>query len=261
VADLKLQSGPFWDAVCIVRAHWNITARQTLPSKEDLDTYYPVEQAPTGKDTKARLKFDDQWDDSLRSLKERFVPDRLRRGPAWDEFFGACLLCDPPDKHLMEFAEFGAVYPRLFWPTVDCEIEEIDLDNVPSMVAPPIKRIFKESYEEGEPFFEYHIVVDEETTVDDVKRAFRAIRAACNFKGPGGKPRMDKLVALCCAILYDYYNGVDPEDNRFKLWTYEKLAGRFKKLGVKNRRSAEEHVKYGRELRKARNKIEKNRFT
>ena len=160
-------------------------------------------------------------------------------------------MCDPPDDCLPEFAKFGAVYPSVFWPVVDCEVEEIDFAKLHSMISPPIERVFKESYEEGEPFMEYRIVVDEDTTPQDIDNASRAIKAAADIKNRGGRKRMDKLVALQCAILYDDHNGVDPEDNRYKLWTYEKLAAYLKHLGVKNKRSAEEHVKYGRELRKA----------
>ena len=163
-------------------------------------------------------------------------------------------MCDPPEDCLLEFSKFGAVYPSVFWPVVDCEEEKIDLAKLQSMIAPPIERIFKESYEEGKPFMEYRIVVEEDTTPQDIDYAFRAIKATADIKNRGGRKRMDKLVALQCVIYYDDHNSVDPEDNRCKLWTYEKLAAHFKHLGVKNKRSAEEHIKYGRELRKANNK-------
>ena len=70
-------------------------------------------------------------------------------------------MCDPPEDCLLEFSKFGAVYPSVFWPVVDCEDEKIDLAKLQSMIAPPIERVYKQSYEEGEPFMEYRIVVEE----------------------------------------------------------------------------------------------------
>ena len=231
-----------------MRSEWSITARRTLPSEEERSTYRPVDQEPPLEWTTARLKFDLRWHDALRSLRIRFVPDRLKRGPPWNTFFGACVMCDPPDECLPEFAKFGAVYPSPFWPVVDYGVEEIDLSKVHSMVAPPTEQVFKESHEEGEPFMEYRIVVDEQTTLADVKNAFHAIKAAYDIESRGGRPPMDKLVAIHCAKLYDDHNSIDPKDRQFKRWTYKKLAVEFKALGVRNERSAEEHVKLGRAL-------------
>jgi len=115
VLNLFLQQGPFWEAVQNVRSEWGITARRVLPSKGDRGTYRPIEQEPPDKWTKGRLEFNDRWDDALRSLRDRFVPNRLRRGLG-HKFFGACVMCDPPEDSLLEFSKFGAVYPSVFWP-------------------------------------------------------------------------------------------------------------------------------------------------
>jgi len=61
---------------------------------------------------------------------------------------------------------------------------------------------------------------------------------------------MDKLVAVQCAILYDDYNSTDPDNGRVKRWTYETLAVEMQAFGVKNKRSAELHIEFGRKLRK-----------
>lgn len=253
VAGLHLQAGSFWEAVQAIRSEWNIAPRKILPSKVDHGTYYPVEQAPPGKWGRARIKFNGRWDDALRSLVTRFVPALLVRA-GWDDFFGACVMCDPPDGRLWEFAEFGRIYPSPFWPPFECEPDEIDTSKLHYMVAPPIERVWREPtgeyYEDGEQFAEYRIIVDEYTTKEDVIHAFRGIKAAYDMRNSGGRPPIDKLAAIQCAVLYDDYNGADPEDGRFRRWTYKKLAAEFRGLGVKNERSAEEHVKRGRELRK-----------
>jgi hypothetical protein len=132
---------------------------------------------------------------------------------------------------------------------VDCELDEIDTSRVHSMIAPPIERVFIDSYKDSGVFMEYRIVVDEYTKEKDVVHAFRAIKAACDLRSSGGRPPIDKLTAIQCAVLYDEHNGIDPEDRRLKHWTYKKLAAKFRRLGVKNERSAEEHVKRGREFR------------
>lgn len=94
-----------------------------------------------------------------------------------------------------------------------------------------------------------YIEVDEHTRRDEVDGAFRMLVSQRGNKNPGGRPPIDDLTAVQCAVLYDDHNGIDPEDRRFRLWTYKKLATKFSDLGVKNERSAEEHVKRGRELR------------
>jgi hypothetical protein len=247
VASLYLQDGPFWEAVREMRVKWNVQPQTMVPSGDDAYTNMPLDQLYQPK--KILRALHSGWDADLRSLISRFVPDLLVR-VGWHNFFGACVMCDPPDDRLPEFAEFDRLWPSPFWPVVDCEDDEIDASKVHSMIAPPIERVLKESYEPGGVFMEYRIVVDEDTKEKDVVNAFRAIKAACDISNPGGRPRLDRLIALQCAVLYDDYNSTDPEDRRRRVWTYKKLADKFRQLGVKNARSAEEHVKYGRDLRK-----------
>lgn len=94
-----------------------------------------------------------------------------------------------------------------------------------------------------------YIEVGRHTRRDEVDGAFSMITSQRKNKNPGGRPPIDDLTAVQCAILYDDHNGIDPEDGRFRLWTHKKLASKFAEYGVRNERSAEEHVKRGRELR------------
>ena len=89
----------------------------------------------------------------------------------------------------------------------------------------------------------YYVEVDEHTTLDDVKGAFRMIRSIQPTKEK--KPPRDRLVSVQCAILYDRHNGADPGDGRRRLWTYSNLA---KKFGLSSPRVAGTYVKLGREL-------------
>jgi hypothetical protein len=89
----------------------------------------------------------------------------------------------------------------------------------------------------------FYIEVDEHISQEDVKNAFRMIRAIQRSKGT--KPRRYRLIAVQCAILYDRYNPVDPEDKRRRTWTYETLADHF---GLSSSRAAKDHVTLGREI-------------
>lgn len=248
VLSLYFQSGPFWEAVQEVRIKWNVQPQQALPSEDDRNSTKPLEQLPRRfQNTRLEVIDDRGWGEDLQSLGAGFVPSVLARS-GWEDFLGACVMCNPPDNRLSEFADFGRVFPAVFWPVVNSD--ERDPSELPRMIAPPIERVWKRgsdaSYEDNEQFMEYRIIVDEHTTEDEVKSAFRAIKTAYGYRKRGGKPPIDKLTAIQCAILYDDHNGTDPYDKRFRLWTYTKIAAKFE---LKNKRSAEEHVKRGRELR------------
>jgi hypothetical protein len=257
VAELCRQDGPFWQAIREIRTEWGIQPRTALPSEDDPHTVQPIDQlSPFFKKGRRNFKewrkLDKRWHENIASLRTSFVPNLLWMGGGWHEFFGACVMCDPPKNRLLEFAEYGRIYPSPFWPPFEGDPDEIDTSKLHSMIAPPIECVWKRgpgaSYEDGEQFMEYKIIVDEHTTEADVVRAFRGIKAAYNLRNPGGRPPIDKLTAIQCAVLYDDYNGADPDDGRFWRWTYKKLAAKFRTLGVKNERSAVEHVKRGRAL-------------
>jgi hypothetical protein len=91
-----------------------------------------------------------------------------------------------------------------------------------------------------------YILVDEHTTEEDVRKAFRTISATQNRR-PKNKPKRDPLVALQCVILYDQDNAVDPSDKRRKKWTYQRLAEEFE---LASNRAAREYVAVGREILK-----------
>ena len=62
----------------------------------------------------------------------------------------------------------------------------------------------------------YYIEIDEFTTEDDFRRAFRMLSAAQESRPKSGRPRRDKLTCVEAAILHDTHN-----------WTYEQLAERY----------------------------------
>jgi hypothetical protein len=80
----------------------------------------------------------------------------------------------------------------------------------------------------------YYIEVDEFTTEDDVRRAFRMLSAAQESRPRSGRPRRDRLTCLEAAVLHDRHN-----------WTYEQLAERY---GWKDETLASKYVKDGRAI-------------
>src|SRR5829696_10233244 len=86
------------------------------------------------------------------------------------------------------------------------------LDSSPSL----LKR--EQELREQETPARHFIAVDEETTADDVHRAFKLISATLPERPTKGAPRRDPLVALQCAILHDRHNAKDPEDRRRRRW-------------------------------------------
>ena len=123
-----------------------------------------------------------------------------------------------------------------FWRQVIEEIgkkflEPIGLDIHEMMLgvlknSPALLKKCKELREQHAPARHY-IAVYEETTADDVQRAFRLISDTLPERSKKGPPRRDPLLALQCAVQYDWHNGKDPEDGRRLLWSYERLAEEF----------------------------------
>ncbi len=99
-----------------------------------------------------------------------------------------------------------------------------------------------------------YIAVEPQHTKKDIERAFSMIATTQPERRKRGRPPLDELIAVQCALLHDKYNERDPADKRFWRWTYKNLHKEFEGYGVGDERSAEEHVKRGRELLTARRK-------
>jgi hypothetical protein len=90
------------------------------------------------------------------------------------------------------------------------------------------------------------VSIIEGASVKDLRETVtRAAGQRQNDARKGGRPTRESLVAVQCAVLYDYHNGIHPQDSRRKKWTYKKLAEKFE---LPSPRAAEAHVQRGREL-------------
>jgi hypothetical protein len=127
---------------------------------------------------------------------------------------------------------------KKFLEPIGLDIHEMMLEVLKN--SPALLKKRKELREQHAPARHY-IAVDEETTADDVQRAFRLISNTLPERSKKGAPRRDSLVALQCAILYDRYNAKDPEDQRRLRWSYERLAEEFG-LGAGETQKAKKQV-------------------
>jgi len=249
-------------------------------------------------------EFEADWKRDLIRILEQVVPERYRGGlphgnieyQAWQNFIAACVLYDPPEEELLEFARFcdpppyGVVLPRnddegrdfarevhmelppvktlrdpltaeaierQFWNRVFAEVQKRHLEplglHINEMVTEVLERcpeiLDQRSHNQSLNEHRYYIEVDEHTSPQDVERVRQMIQS--NFRrNRGGKPPLDRLLALQCSILHDEYNVTDPTDRRFRRWTYKRIADEY---GLRNARSAEEHVKLGRKLLQSQN--------
>lgn len=97
-----------------------------------------------------------------------------------------------------------------------------------------------------------YIDVSETTTENDARNAFRLIRQTQSIGRKGGKPKLDPLIAVQCAVLYDLENDPDPADRRRKKWTYASLS---EQCGLRGIRAAKYHVERGREILAKENRV------
>ena len=111
-----------------------------------------------------------------------------------------------------------------------------------TLIIPGLNKEYREKYDQHSQ--RYYIEVNEYTTLDDVKNAYRMIRAGQKER-PKKRRERDQLTAVQCAVLYDRHNPVDPKDKRQRRWTYQKLAEHF---SLDSPRAAEYHVKLGKKI-------------
>jgi hypothetical protein len=100
---LFIRQGEFWDAVSEMRTRWSITAQERLPELPKFSPF-PKEFPP------------DQYSNWLGDIawyEREVVPEGMRRRPGhwWTRFVSACVLYDPPELALLEFAAYGEPLP------------------------------------------------------------------------------------------------------------------------------------------------------
>ncbi len=211
------------------------------------------------------------------------IPESLRDealAREWGDFLTACIVYDPPDDKLVEFAQCGG-------PTfVSASHKKIERSPRRAYAAPPIRvardpdqteikrvvhiALLLQEIDQAHPEIRVwdlveerglldqfrvdmkeiprHLYIDvrEGTTARDVENAYRVIRDIQGRQNQkGGAPPRDPLIAIQCAVLHDRHNSIDPADKRRRKWTHKKLADRF---GLKSGRAAKGYIEFGRRI-------------
>jgi hypothetical protein len=127
VLDLYLREGAFWGEIKGAREHWGIKPEVRLPPVH-LPLPYPRDDSE-----KAH-----SWANEMHSFQQAFVSEiwRYQRATDWDDFFGACVLYDPPELELARFAKYGETKPEGGVRPLKEQDEEAE---GPRMTAPPIR--------------------------------------------------------------------------------------------------------------------------
>ena len=270
VLQLFTRRGPFWTKIEQMRQIYDVNAITRLPPPASR-----MHRTEWDRERESAL-----WRMAVHSLVIEMVPERYYfRLDDWAIFLSACVLYDPPDTQLLEFAAYSDPQP------IGVALEDTGLDSqqghthifglpAVSNVADPeeaaeierwfyrtvIERIGRrflepiglsiwdmyDEVEDNELLGEYmdriahtptrpYIYLDEHTTEDEIREAFRAFRVLSQ-EGTleARKPPRDQLVAVQCAVLADNHR-----------WTQNQIAHHF---GWKSKDRVRDHVKLGRKV-------------
>ena len=293
VLDLFLGRGVAWDHIREMRERWEIDARPQMPPP------YPYVFVPEILGPPPEEQFGDEaeewhakyreWTSDLTAVFEAVVPEEARDskyfvGSIWGLFLPMCVLYDPPETQLEDFAERIGGLASNVWPSGDNHywmpappiVWLEDADRAESTVREFYEAVLEallEKYvhpqgissedalesihrERPELFVQLirgltenkprpYIDVRPHHQEKDVVSAFKVLSARHDTRPALGRPKLDELTAVQCAILHDRYNPPDPTDKRRRTWTFERLAEEF---GLETWRRAKSHVRRGREL-------------
>ena len=117
VLDVFLTRGPTWKHIREMRERWGIEAQSQMPPPYQGFEYVPesLQSRPEeefGEEAERWHATFDEWRNDLAALYEAVIPDEARGSGymtfGWSVFLSMCVLFDPPETQLAEFAErFG----------------------------------------------------------------------------------------------------------------------------------------------------------
>jgi hypothetical protein len=106
ILELYHRDGPFWETIHDLRARWRISFQVCIPPQYWQAYFHPP---GTSKETplKEAAELSSQWEKNLRSIRDRFIPDRFKRRREyqrrWRDFISRCALFQPPGDDLIGF--------------------------------------------------------------------------------------------------------------------------------------------------------------
>ena len=116
IVDLVRKSGSFWDALSDIRCRWGIRAMVEIPPAGMPFSPHMPPDAPKytpqldGGGCEEWENYAEKWLQELGKLHDKCIPDDCRVGHRfssqmfWERFLSACVLYDPPDDQLEEYA-------------------------------------------------------------------------------------------------------------------------------------------------------------
>lgn len=262
-AQLFLREDPLWGAVRDVRSRWNVSPVVGVPPG-DVDVI-PENWLTADRSAKDFMRLGgweseerlDQWQFDIDTMRDRVIPKEYRNPEIhlllWRQFLACCVVYDPPETALMDFAAVNDPRPspgtsadpphvlfsparqmrewtravdaeRGLWEFIIAEVGEKFLEprglDIREMVREALKsnpQIWAElrEWEERHNPLQWYIQVDEQTSKDDVAAARRQIAAAQDQQVPQGRPEGGRLVDLDCAILH-YRHGWSHKDLKIR---------------------------------------------
>ena len=147
VLQVHMRRGPLWDAVREVRGRWNITAKVQLPSPV-LGRLVP-EDAPEADDHQRYSDYAARWRDEMSAIRAKVDPEiglptwdysDYQLQASWSDFLAACVLYDPPDDQLVEFAAYGGLEPTFL--DGGRILRKDTIKQRPKMADPPVRSLW-----------------------------------------------------------------------------------------------------------------------
>jgi hypothetical protein len=146
VLQLYLRRDPLWEAIRDVRDRWNISAEVRLPRR--VRGRLSPEKTPNHQD-QGYAKYVVRWQEEMSAIWAKVDPEP--RPPTWDysdyqlqasweDFLSACVLYDPPEDQLVEFASYGALETTVL--TGGRLATKANLEGLPEMIDPPVRSLW-----------------------------------------------------------------------------------------------------------------------
>jgi hypothetical protein len=146
VLQLYLRRDPLWGMIRDVRDRWNISADVRLPPPAA--GHLSLKGPPAHQDRRdAKHPF--RWKEEMSAIWAKVDPEPrpptsdysdLQLELSWGDFLSACVLYDPPEDQLVEFASYRALETTILsggtLPT------KANLEGLPEMVDPPVRSLF-----------------------------------------------------------------------------------------------------------------------
>ena len=149
ILQLFMRRGPLWEAVRNVRDRWNITPKVQLPPP--VVGWLLPEGAPERDYSKEYAEYLRQWDEEMSAIRVKVTPKPsvttddffdYELKMSWIHFLSACVIYDPPDNQLIEFASYRNPKPT-YLPDGRFPPDRGNLKGLPEMVDPPIKSLWE----------------------------------------------------------------------------------------------------------------------